>query len=81
MSDFFAYISPGELDSGHDPVRVLRLAATRDALLANRNYDPSHTSLWAKADVANVGAPPIPITNQETGNDELVCVCEMTAQA
>jgi hypothetical protein len=75
---FYAFIAPSEFTSHHDPVRVLRIAAARPALLANPSYDPEHTSLWALADVQDKEPQPVSVTNQKTGSLEDALVCRMS---
>jgi hypothetical protein len=76
MTTFFGFIAPSELASQHDPVRVLRTALSEADLLANRNYDPDHVSLWSKAAINKVQQT-VDITNLKTGNPEPACVCQM----
>jgi|HubBroStandDraft_3_1064219.scaffolds.fasta_scaffold104615_2 hypothetical protein len=80
MPGFFAFIGPSELSSRNDPVTVLRTAPTEAELTADPNYDPDHTSLWARADVGTVKQPPLQITNLQTGATEPACVCQMATQ-
>jgi len=74
---FFAFIAPSEFASAHDPVRVLKMAASRSDLLADCSYDPDHTSLWALADVITTEPAPVAIYNERTGLTEDARVCEM----
>jgi hypothetical protein len=75
--NFFGYLAPADLASGHDPVRILRSAFTRAALIADPSYDPDHVSLWAAADISDVENPPVLIRNDMTNDMEPACICQV----
>ncbi len=79
MSLIFAFIAPGELESRHDPVRVLKISLDRARLLSDLRYDPNSTYFWALRAVESVERPPIDITNDMTDQPEAVCVCTLRA--
>jgi hypothetical protein len=75
VASFYAYISPTELVSQHDPVRLLRSATTLEELLAHPSYNPDELGgFWARSKVD----PPqqnVQIQNERTGLSEPASVC------
>jgi hypothetical protein len=74
MPDFYAFVSPAELASGHDPVEILRSAKTVGALLADKSFNPDQTAVWARAKVGPATRTE-EITNQKTGDLVTAAVC------
>lgn len=77
MSQFYAFVSVGELNSDHDPVRVLRSAHSLDDLLEHKTYDPTQTAFWSRGKVGP-STGETEIVNQKTGRTEAVAVCGMS---
>ena len=77
MARLYGFVAPAELNSGHDPVRVLKVALTLAALTQTLTYDPDEVSFWSNSAVADEGRPPFNIRNEQTDLDELVSVCTL----
>ena len=77
MSHFYAFVAVGELNSDHDPVRILRSAHNLSDLLEHKTYDPAQTAFWARAKVGP-STGETEIVNQKTGKPESVAVCGMS---
>ncbi len=77
MAAFYGFVAPAELSSGHDPLRVLRVALARADLVATLSYDPDSVSFWAKSAISSSEAEVFEIENQSTGLKEPACVCAL----
>jgi hypothetical protein len=75
MADFYAFISPSELQSAHDPVRLLKSATTLQDLLADPTYDPDDGGgFWARGKIEGPGLG-ADVVNQRTGLSEPAVAC------
>jgi hypothetical protein len=75
MADFYAFIAAGELQSADDPVRLLKSAASLEALLADPTYDPDDGGgFWARGKIDGNGQT-AQVTNQKTGLSEPALAC------
>ncbi len=74
MADLYAFVTPSQLRSGEDPVRILVAAATLEALLALDGYDPDGASVWARAKVHPTGQT-VQIRNAKTDLAVAATVC------
>jgi hypothetical protein len=77
MATLYSFITPKELASADDPLTVLRTAPDEATLRGNPNFDPDHTSLWARAAVRNVEQPPVQVTNLKTDQHVSACICQL----
>ena len=76
MTTLYAFIAPSEISSKHDPMRVLRFNVDQQALLADRSYDPDTVSFFALRVFKSQGQQ-VAVTNDETGDQEVVSVCTL----
>jgi hypothetical protein len=77
MADCYGFVSVFDINSKHDPIRVLRIAKTKASLLKDKSYDPENWTLWPRERVLEVSEDPISVTNSETGDSEKVFVCDL----
>ncbi len=76
MADIFGYITPGELNSTHDPEEVLASAATLADLLLIKRYDPNSTDSWERAKVYPLNQQST-VVNQKTSASVIVTACRL----